>query len=115
MYELVVPGLCEIRFSVLLNEKNIIEDREKNIGLTLLPKLKQFIVNIGRAGFPPIAFIHSNPSFSKWPYWANITFALSIVASNPLSMNCRYFSDTLPLRFPSHAFFLLFCCFLFFR
>jgi hypothetical protein len=65
MYGLVVPGLSENLLSMLFKEKNIIEDREKNIGLTLLPKLKQFIVNIGRAGFPPIAFIHSNPSFSK--------------------------------------------------
>jgi hypothetical protein len=113
MYGLIVPGLCENRLSALLKEKNIIEDREKNNELTLFAKHKQFIVNSGRAGLPPIAFIHSNPSFSECPYVANITFAFSIVLSNPLSMNRKYFSDTLPFRFPSHAFFLPFCCFLF--
>lgn len=113
MYGLVVPGLSENLLSILFKEKNIIEDREKNIGFTLFPKLKQFIVNIGRVGFPPIASNHSNPSFSRWSYWANITCAFSMVVLNALSINGRYFSDTLPLRFPSHAFFLLFCCFLF--
>ena len=115
MYGFTVPGLCEIRFSALFNEKNTIEDREKNIGLTLFAKLIQFIVNTGRAGFPPIASIHSNPSFSRWPYLANITCAFSMVFLKDLSINGRYFSDTLPLRFPSHAFFLPFCCFLFMR
>jgi hypothetical protein len=65
MYGFTVPGLCETRFSSLLTEKNIIEDREKNIGLTLFAKLIQFIVNIGRRRFPPIASIHLNPYFSK--------------------------------------------------
>ena len=113
MYGLGVPGLSENLLSVLLKEKNIIEDRDKNIELTLLAKHKQFIVNIGRSGLPPIAFIHSNPSFSECPYAANITFAFSIVLSNPLSINRRYFSDTLPFRFPFHASFLPFSCFLF--
>lgn len=113
IYGLAVPGLSEIRLSSLLIEKNIIEDREKNNELILFAKLKQFIENSGREGLPPIAFIQSNPSFSECPYAANITFAFSIVLSNPLSMNRRYFSDTFPLRFPSHAFFLPFFCFLF--
>ena len=109
MYGLVVPGLCKIRFSVLFNEKNIIEDGEKNIGLTLFAKLTQFIANTGRRGFPPIASNHSNPFFPRWLYLANITFAFSMVVLNALSINDRYFSDTLPLRFSSHAFFLPFC------
>lgn len=115
MYGFTVPGLCETRFSALLIEKNAIEDREKNTGLTLFAKLIQFIVNIGRSGVPPIASIHSNPSFSRWPYLANITFPFSMVSLNALSINGRYFSVTLPLRFPSHASFLPFCCFLFMR
>ena len=71
-------------------------------------------MNTGRSGLHPIDFIHSNPSFSKWLYWANITFALSIFSLKALSICCGYFSDTLPLRLPSQAFFLL-LVFLFIR